>query len=145
MSGMSLSLIPQLKDDGSNWWDFFRRLEETLTMGGFADTMQQAKEPYCPPPPADLLDSATEAQRAAHLARHADYTLLKAEYNKALPIWTEKQGRACMAIRSKCEYNNYQKVKSKTRVYQMLDVLRAGREKGSGKLMELTTRFLLRG
>jgi hypothetical protein len=46
-----------------------------------------------------------------------------------------------MAIRSKCGYNNYQKVKSKTRVYQMLDVLRAGREKGSGKLMELTTRF----
>jgi hypothetical protein len=46
-----------------------------------------------------------------------------------------------MAIRSKCGYNNYQKVKSKTRVYQMLDVLRASREKGSGKLMELTTRF----
>jgi hypothetical protein len=110
-------------------------------MGGVADTIQQAKEPYCPPPPADLLDGATEAQRAAHLARHADYALLKAEYNRALPIWTEKQGRACMAIRSKCEYNNYQKVKSKTRVYRMLDVLRAGREKGSGKLMELMTRF----
>jgi hypothetical protein len=40
LNGMSLGLIPQLKDDGSNWWDFFRRLEETLTMGGFADTMQ---------------------------------------------------------------------------------------------------------
>jgi hypothetical protein len=146
LNGMSLGLIPQLKDDGSNWWDFFRRLEETLTMGGFADTMQQSKEPYCPSPPAEFLDdNLTEvqrtAQRTAQLARHADYALAKAEYNRTLPVWTEKQGRACMAIRSKCGYNNYQKVKSKTRVYQMLDVLRAGREKGSGKLMELTTRF----
>jgi gag-polypeptide of LTR copia-type len=141
LNGMSLGLIPQLKDDGSNWWDFFRRLEETLTMGGFADTMQQSKEPYCPSPPVNLLENGTEAQQTAQLARHADYTLAKAEYNRTFPIWAEKQGRACMAIRSKCEYNNYQKVKSKTRVYQMLDVLRAGREKGSGKLMELTTRF----
>jgi hypothetical protein len=32
-----LSAILELKDDGSNWWDFYRRLEEALTMNGFSD------------------------------------------------------------------------------------------------------------
>ena len=56
-------------------------------------------------------------------------------------MWTEKQSRVCMAVRSKCEFLNFSKVKEKTGVYQMLDMLKAGRETGSRKLMELTTRF----
>jgi hypothetical protein len=32
LSGMSA--VPELKDDGSNWFDFHRRLEEVLTMNG---------------------------------------------------------------------------------------------------------------
>jgi hypothetical protein len=54
---------------------------------------------------------------------------------------TEKQGKACMAIRSKCGYNNYQKVKALCWVYNILDVLWSGRSTGAGKLIELTTRF----
>ena len=141
INGMPLGLIPELKDDGSNWWDFYRRLEETLTMSGFADTMQQDREPYCPLIPGELPPDATEAQRSAHAARQADYLLVRKEYDRTFPSWCEKQSRACMAIRSKCEFNNYQKIKPYTRVYQILDILRAGREMGSGKLMELTTRF----
>ena len=141
LSSTSLGLIPQLKDDGSNWWDFFRRLEETLTMSGFGDTMQQSDEPYCPSPPSQPLQTATEAQQAEYTAAHALWQPLKTAYDKAILNWTERQGRACMAIRSKCGFNNYQKIKTKTRVYQMIDVLRAGRETGAGKLMELTTRF----
>jgi hypothetical protein len=75
------------------------------------------------------------------MARKAEWLPIKGTYDKALIIWTEKQMRACMAVRSKCEYNNYQKIKDKKRVYQMLDILRARRETGSGKLMKLTTRF----
>ena len=66
---------------------------------------------------------------------------MKASYDKRLTTWTEKQSRVCMAVRSKCEYLNFSKVKERTRVYQMLDILKAGRETGSGKLMELITRF----
>jgi hypothetical protein len=140
-NGLSLGLIPQLRDDGSNWWDFYRRLEETLTMSGFADTMQQDNEPYCPYPPVEPLTEAPQAQHTAYTAKRAEWILEKALYDKKIAIWSEKQARACMAVRSKCEYNNYQKIKSKDRVFQMLDVLRAGRETGSGKLMELTGRF----
>lgn len=140
-SGVSLGLIPQLKDDGSNWWDFFRRLEETLTMSGFADTMQQSNEPCCPIPPVEPHDGATQTHQAEHMAAQALWLLRKEEYDKAMVTWNERQARACMAIRSKCGFNNYQKVKPKIRVYHMIDVLRAGREMGSGKLMELTTRF----
>ncbi|KAN0111139.1 hypothetical protein V8E51_007526 [Hyaloscypha variabilis] len=110
-------------------------------MSGFADTMQQDREPYCPLIPGELLPDATEAQRSAHAARQADYLLVRKEYDRTFPTWCEKQSRACMAIRSKCEFNNYQKIKPYTRVYQILDILRAGREMGSGKLIELTTRF----
>jgi hypothetical protein len=65
-SSISLGLIPQLKDDGSNWWDFFRRLEEALTMSGFADTMQQSNEPNLPLPPTTLGASATIDERMAY-------------------------------------------------------------------------------
>jgi len=46
-----------------------------------------------------------------------------------------------MAIRSKCGFNNFKKVKYLTRVYKMVDILYAGYEIGSRKLMKLTTRF----
>jgi hypothetical protein len=139
-SGTSLSIVPILKDDGSNWWDFIRRLEEALTMAGFADTMQQSQEPYCPAPPIEP-HNPTPEQRAQYAALQAEYLPMKASYDKRLATWIEKQSRVCMAVRSKCEYLNFSKVKERTRVYQMLDILKAGRETGSGKLMELTTRF----
>jgi hypothetical protein len=46
-----------------------------------------------------------------------------------------------MAIQSKCGFNNFKKVKHLTRVYKMVNILCAGREMGSRKLIELTTRF----
>jgi hypothetical protein len=49
LSGMSV--VPDLKDDGSNWFDFYRRLEEVLTMNGYASTMKRAREPIQPTQP----------------------------------------------------------------------------------------------
>jgi hypothetical protein len=46
-----------------------------------------------------------------------------------------------MAIRSKCAFNNVKKIDGMTRAYQMVDKLKSGREMGSGRLIELTTRF----
>jgi hypothetical protein len=46
-----------------------------------------------------------------------------------------------MIICSKYRYNNYQKIKTLNRVYNMLDMLCRGRSTGAGKLIELTTKF----
>jgi hypothetical protein len=46
LSGMSV--VPDLKDDGSNWFDFYRRLEEVLTINGYASTIKRAQEPIQP-------------------------------------------------------------------------------------------------
>jgi hypothetical protein len=56
-------------------------------------------------------------------------------------VWEEKSIRACMAIRSKCAFNNVKKTDGMTRAYQMIEKLKSGREMGSGRLIELTTRF----
>ena len=42
-SGMSA--VPELKDDGFNWFDFHRRLEEVLTINRYASTMKRTYEP----------------------------------------------------------------------------------------------------
>lgn len=46
-----------------------------------------------------------------------------------------------MAVRSKYEYLNYFKIKERTRIYQMLNILKAGCKTGLEKLIELTIRF----
>ena len=109
-------------------------------MGGYADTLQQSKEPHLPLRPVAPADQASREYQVWQ-AKAAEWELMRDAYNKQVIVWNERQGRACMAIRSKCGYLNYQKIKNTTRVYQMVDILRAGREMGSGKLMELTTRF----
>jgi hypothetical protein len=43
-----LSIILELKDDRSNWFDFYRRLKEVLTMNGYANTIKESSEPVCP-------------------------------------------------------------------------------------------------
>jgi hypothetical protein len=49
--GFSLSMVPIL-DGGSNWSDFYRRIEEYLIMSGLGSTMQPTQKPTCPDEPA---------------------------------------------------------------------------------------------
>lgn len=116
-------------------------------MSGYGDTMDATTEPRLPvlttvPSPAGNASAAelneTQTQQIAH---QTTFDTAYTAYTRAITIWKEKQLRACMGIRSKCEYNNSQKISPFNRVYQVLEVLKAGRESGSGKLMELTTRF----
>jgi hypothetical protein len=44
----SISAIPELKDDGSNWFDFHCRLKEVLIINGYASTIRESKEPAYP-------------------------------------------------------------------------------------------------
>jgi len=138
---ISLNIIPDLHDDGSNWFDFERRVEECLTMCSLASTIKPICEPLCPAPIFDLADGASEASVDNHQQAVARYAELKNAYDRAIQAWEEKQGKACMAIRSKCGYNNFQKIKAEKRAYKMLAILRSGRSTGAGKLIELTTRF----
>jgi hypothetical protein len=46
-----------------------------------------------------------------------------------------------MAIRSKCGFNNVKKIGDMTRAYKIIEKLKAGHEMGSGRLIELTTKF----
>jgi hypothetical protein len=41
----SISVVPDLKDDGSNWFDFYRRLEEVLMINRYASIIKRAREP----------------------------------------------------------------------------------------------------
>lgn len=139
LSGMSA--VPELKDDGSNWFDFHRRLEEVLTMNGYASTMKPACEPSEPhllvQPPEGASAAALTAYKTAFDAYPGRVTVWK----KEMLVWEEKSIRACMAIRSKCAFNNVKKTDGMTRAYQMIEKLKSGREMGSGRLIELTTRF----
>jgi hypothetical protein len=67
LSGMSA--VPELKDDGSNWFDFHRRLEEVLTMNGYASTIKPACEPSEPhllvQPPKGASAAALTAYKTA--------------------------------------------------------------------------------
>ena len=56
-------------------------------------------------------------------------------------MWEEKSICAYIAIRSKCGFNNMKKISDMTRAYEMIEKLKAGREMGSGRLIELTTKF----
>ena len=40
-----ISVVLDLKDDGSNWFDFYCRLEEVLIMNGYANIIKRAREP----------------------------------------------------------------------------------------------------
>jgi hypothetical protein len=110
-------------------------------MSGFSDTMDKSNEPSLEPAPPALASSATAAQQAAYTTAQTNWQTKKVEYDRTLANWNERSRRAYMAIRSKCAFNNFKKVEHLTRVYEMIDVLRAGCEMGSEKLMELTTRF----
>ncbi|PMD14998.1 hypothetical protein NA56DRAFT_710211 [Hyaloscypha hepaticicola] len=105
--GLSLAMVPIL-DGGSNWSDFHRRIEEYLTMSGLSSTMDPGKEPTYPNEPIAPASNA----------------LCKQAYDHETAVWNEKQARGCMAIRNRCGYNEYIKVQDKTRVYEMLTVLR---------------------
>jgi hypothetical protein len=136
-----LSNIPELKDDGSNWWDFYRRLRECLGMNGYSDIIDESKEPGPRPEQPVLPNNPSPQDTADYNILQAAYLVDVKAYDKHLAIWLEKSHRACMAIQSKCAYNNMQKIKEMKRAWQMVDKLRAGREMGSGRLMELTTCF----
>jgi hypothetical protein len=110
-------------------------------MSGFADTMQQSNEPNLPLPLTMLDVSATIDEQMAYTVAQALWVSQKMAYDKAMVNWNDRQSWVCMAIHSKCGYNNYQKVKLKTRAFQMIEILHAGWETGTGKLMELTTHF----
>jgi hypothetical protein len=139
LSGMSV--VPDLKDDGSNWFDFYRRLEEVLTMNGYASTMKRAREPIQPTQPVQPSENADRSLHAAYKAAFNDWPAVKEAYLKELAVWDEKSIRACMAIRSKVGFNNLKKIGEMTRAYEMVEKLKAGREMGSGRLIELTTKF----
>jgi hypothetical protein len=136
-----ISVVPDLKDDGSNWFDFHRRLEEVLTMNGYASTMKRAREPIQPIQPVQPSENADRSLHAAYKAAFNDWPVVKEAYNKELAVWEEKSIRACMAIRSKVGFNNLKKIGEMTRAYEMVKKLKAGREMGSGRLIELTTKF----
>jgi hypothetical protein len=136
-----LSAVPELKDDGSNWFDFHRRLEEVLTMNGYASTMKASEEPVKPPLPVRPADDAAPVEKTAYKAASEAYPDRLLKYKEKLALWDEKSIRACMAIRSKCGFNNVKKIESMKRAYQMIEKLHSGREMGSGRLIELTTRF----
>jgi hypothetical protein len=139
LSGMSA--VPELKDDGSNWFDFHRRLEEVLTMNGYTSTMKRVYEPLQPQLPVQPSEGASSADTRAYKAAYEAYPGLTAIYKKVLTVWEEKSIRACMAIRSKCGFNNVKKIGDMTRAYEMIEKLKAGREMGSSRLIELTTKF----
>jgi hypothetical protein len=40
----SLSNILELKDNGSNWWDFYYQLRECLDINGYSDIINESKE-----------------------------------------------------------------------------------------------------
>jgi len=47
----------------------------------------------------------------------------------------------CIAIQSKVGFNNLKKINKIIRAYKMVEKLKAGREIGSGRLIELTIKF----
>jgi hypothetical protein len=102
--------------------------------------MQQSFEPHLITEPK-LKDDPTTAERAAFQKKYDDWLPLKAAYDKQMLVWEEQQRRGCSAIKNRCGYNNWKKVETLNRVYQMLDTLRLGRSTGAGKLIDLTTRF----
>lgn len=136
-----LTAVPELKDDGSNWSDFYRRLTECFGMNGYSDTIDQSNEPGPRPERPVLPPNPTPQDTVDFNTRQAAFPAEIKAYDKNLPIWLEKSHRACMAIQSKCAYNNMQKIKDMKRAWQMVDKLRQGREMGSGRLMDLTTHF----
>jgi hypothetical protein len=71
LSGMSA--VPELKDDGSNWFDFHRRLEEVLTMNGYASTMKPACEPLEPHLPVQPAEGSTVSILAAYKTTYEAY------------------------------------------------------------------------
>jgi hypothetical protein len=137
---ISLSIIPSLQDDGSNWSDFHRRVEEALTMAGLKDTMQADKEPKAPML-SDMVPNIDEAAQQRNAKAQEEYEQLQKVYAAALPRWEDRQARACMAIRTNCGYNNYERVKDIKRVYIMLEKLSASRAGGTGKLIDLYNQF----
>jgi hypothetical protein len=92
-SSISLNIIPYLQDNGSNWFDFERRVEEYLIIAGLAIIIQQAKKPVCLAPVSDLLKqpAPSAAARTNHNIKVADYKIIKEVYNKVIPGWEEKQ------------------------------------------------------
>jgi hypothetical protein len=63
----SISAIPELKDDGSNWFDFHCRLEEVLIINGYASTIGESKEPAYPWEPMRLADNVLDAIKSAYI------------------------------------------------------------------------------
>jgi hypothetical protein len=108
-SSISLNIIPQLQDNSSNWFNFEQRVEECFIIAGLVIIIQQAKEPVCLAPVSDLLGQPALLATACtkYNIKIADYKMVKKVYNKVIPGWEEKQGRAYMVIRFKYRYNNY--------------------------------------
>jgi hypothetical protein len=42
----NISTVFELKDNGFNWFDFYRRLKEVLTMNRYISTMKLVYEPF---------------------------------------------------------------------------------------------------
>jgi hypothetical protein len=64
-----LSNIPELKDNGSNWWDFYRQLRECLGINSYLDIINESKEPGPRPKQPVLLNNPSPQDTA-------DYNIL---------------------------------------------------------------------
>ena len=71
-----ISAVPELKDDGSNWFDFHRRLEEVLTMNRYASTMKLVCEPLKPHLPVQPPEGAAATILAAYKTAYDVYPSL---------------------------------------------------------------------
>ena len=56
-------------------------------------------------------------------------------------MWKEKSIRTYIIIRSKYGFNNIKKISDMTKVYEMIKKLKAGREIGFSRLIELIIKF----
>jgi hypothetical protein len=156
---LSLQMVPIL-ESGSNWSDFERRMEEWLVMSGLGYTLDVPERPVKPLPPSQpgapaphtpgssqttISDEKIDAQHveSAHQQASTDtvYIAQHAVYEPRWSIWKEKQRRGCKPVQNRCGYNQYKKIQSLTTVYEMMAALQAGKSTGSGKLIDLTSRF----
>ena len=103
--------------------------------------MQQHREPFYPTLVPNLTGDALNATYTKYNNTVAEYNLQKEAYNKALLVQEERQGKAYIAIQLKYGYNNFQKIKTKKRAYQMLEILCSSRSTSARKLIRLTTYF----
>ena len=71
-----MSAVSELKDDGSNWFDFHRRLKEVLTMNRYISTIKLVCEPLKPHLPVQSLKGAAATILAVYKTAYDAYLSL---------------------------------------------------------------------